>query len=212
MTIINMFSLVSRMSGIQRFSMLKMCHPENVLEHTGMVCIFCYIFTDYLNQVTPDIDVGKVLTRAVVHDWDETISGDVPRPTKYFSKELRKAMTELEMAGIDNIARQLQLATITVDHAVAKLHREGAIVALADISAAIHRVWEEVMIYNNHHFVAPATGMTKVLTKVLAKCMTEGFFTAGQQSVIAAIGNELTIVLERVLQHPCELVELHNED
>jgi 5'-deoxynucleotidase len=208
MTVDGIFSLVSRLSGIQRFSMLKMCHPENVLEHVGMVCIFCYIITDWLNQVEPNIDIGKVLTRAVVHDFDETITGDVPRPTKYFSKELRASMTQLEMNGIANLARKLHLATLVMDHAVAKEHKEGAIVALADIMAAIHRVWEEVLIYNNHHFVEPAKGMREVLVNVREKSI--GKFLPGQHYVIDVIIKDLDAVLTKVLQHPCELMELHN--
>lgn len=210
--ITNIFSLVSRLSGIQRFSMLKMCHPENVLEHTGMVCIFSYIITDHLNQIKQTISIGEVMRRAVTHDLDETITGDVPRPTKYFSKELRKEMTKLEMDGIDNLARRLNIATLTMDHAVAKEHKEGAIVALADIMAAIHRVWEEAIIYNNHHFVQPAKGMQRVLDNVIQRIKEQEFFNPDQEEYLLGYYDELTAILTKVLQHPCELVELHDAD
>src|SRR5262245_61049884 len=79
----DLFSLVSSLSGVTRFSMLKMCHHETVLEHTGMMVCFCYVLGERLNACKPGtLDMGTLLSKATVHDWDETITGDVARPTK----------------------------------------------------------------------------------------------------------------------------------
>jgi len=211
----NLFSLVSRMSGIQRFSMLKMCHAEDVLAHTGMVCVFCYAITDRLNanQHGKDhVDMGEVLRRAVSHDFDESISGDVPRPTKYFSKELRAAMEQLENAGMENLQRKLKLPSVIMDHAIAKEGKPGSIVALADIMAAIHKCWEEAIVFNNHHFIEPANGMRTVLANVMANKIRKQNFTEEQFRLLEDIVRDLNLKLDKILAHPCELTELHNNE
>jgi len=208
----HLFSLVSRMSGIQRFSMLKLCHSENVLEHTGMVCIFCYALTDRLNANQQDkdhIDMGEVLRRAVVHDTSETATGDITRPVKYFSKELRLAMAELENAALDNLQRQLKLPSIVMDYAIAKSGKPGVIVALADIMSSIHRAWEETIIFNNHHFVTTVHGMRKVLQNVMSEIKKKQF-SEEQFRIFEDIVEELNIKIDKVSQHDCDLVELHN--
>jgi hypothetical protein len=116
------------------------------------------------------------------------------------------------MDGIDNLARRLNIATLTMDHAVAKEHKEGAIVALADIMAAIHRVWEEALIYNNHHFVQPAKGMQRVLDGVIQHIKEKEFFNPDQEEYLLGYYDELTAILTEVLKHPCALVELHDAD
>ena len=209
----NLFSLVSRMSGIQRFSMLKLCHRENVLEHTGMVCVFCYALVDRLNadhHGRDHIDMGEVLRRAVVHDTSESATGDITRPVKYFSPELRLAMAKLENAALDNLQRQLKLPSIVMDYAIAKQGKPGVIVALADIMSSIHRAWEETIIYSNHHFVSTVPGMRKVLQNVMGDAKKENF-TEEQFRFLEDVARDLNLKLDKVAQHDCDLVELHSD-
>ena len=208
----NLFSLVSRMSGIQRFSMLKLCHAEDVLAHTGMICIFCYVIVDRLNanlHGKDHVDMGEVLRRAVVHDTSETATGDITRPVKYFSPKLRMAMAELENAALENLQRQLKLPSIVMDYAIAKHGKPGAIVALADIMCGIHKAWEETIIFNNQHFVTTVNGMRKVLQNVISKAKEENF-TEEQFRFLEDVARELNIKLDKVAQHDCDLVELHD--
>lgn len=180
MEIKNLFSFASSLSGVNRFSMVKLSHPENVLEHTGMVCIFAYVLTQHINARIAHrgghLSLGTVLTRATVHDWDEVITGDIPRPTKYYSKELRECFVELERIGLRKIAAMLDTPNAITDHEHSKSGVEGAVVAVADLLAAVHRVWEEVFVYNNMHLVRPAHHMRRALIrkhKVLGELYAE---------------------------------------
>lgn len=168
----NLFSFVSTLSGVQRFSLLKLVHKENVLEHTGMVAIFALTITKQVNKNLPEekqISIASVLQKAIVHDWDEVVTGDVVRPTKYFSANMRQEFKCLEKDGIARIAEDLDTPWLPNMHAHSKDNLEGYIVAFADLMAAVHRVWEEVLVFHNHHMVPPAQGMRKFLFSLYDK-------------------------------------------
>lgn len=161
---LELFSLVSSLSGVTRFSMLKQNHRETVLEHTGMICCFVFVLGTKLNQVQGyKFDMAKLMQKACVHDWDETVTGDVARPTKYYSQALRRELAALEAGAIDNIADELGIASLSSLHGAAKEEAEGQLVALCDVACAIHRCWEEVRIFSNLHFIMTAKNLLRVL-------------------------------------------------
>lgn len=209
-----LFSLVSCMSGVQRFSMLKMVHKETVLEHTGMMACFAFALGTRLNtEEGYDFNMETLLAKAIVHDWDEVITGDVARPTKYFSKAIRTELAALEKSGVDHIGEQLEIAAIlSVLHYTAKQGPEGSIVALCDIACAIHRCWEEALIYGNKHFTLPAQRLRKVLHDTLKKAEL-GQMSHAQWIIVNSFILDLNNILNRVLQ--CgngELVEMAHAD
>ena len=216
----NLFSFVSTLSGVQRFSLIKQVHAENVLEHTGMVAIFAMTIVSQINERTimrrnedkelegamkELIPIAAVLTNAIIHDFDETVTGDVVRPTKYFSKELRDGFHALEMDGIAKIADKLQLAFLSDRHARAKDGIVGYIVAFADLMAAVHRVWEEVLVNHNHHMVPCAHGMRKFLMKIIANRPASHFQF---HKVLDEYSRELGDILDRVCAIKSEFVEM----
>lgn len=176
MQIKNLYSFVSTLSGVNRFSMLKLVHKENCLEHTGMIAIFAYTIAEQINarilkETAKDrnavqlLDTGTVLLKAVVHDFDEAVTGDVVRPTKYFSTALRDEMKKLELHGIERIATKLDLPNLIEQHFDSKdlEDRHGYIVAFADFMCAVHRLWEEVLCFNNTQMAHCAAHMHNAL-------------------------------------------------
>lgn len=209
-----LFNLVSGLSGVQRFSMLKMCHKETVLEHTGMIACFAFVLGTRLNMVKGHtFDIGKLLTKAVVHDWDEYITGDVARPTKYFSPTLRSELMALEATGVENIADELYIAPVLSHmHSEAKEGAEGSLVMLCDIACAIHRCWEETLVYNNMHFTLPAQRLRKVLHKCV-KTLDLGDMSVAQWKIVDSFALDLNNILNKVLQHSNgELKEMASAD
>jgi len=202
----DLFSLVSALSGVTRFSMLKMCHRENVLEHTGMMVCFCYVLGSRLNAAALQTNKGIafnmaiLLSKATVHDWDETITGDVARPTKYFNSKLRNELRDLEIAGVDAISQRLAMPVALDHHIEAKDGPEGTLVALCDIACAIHRCWEEVLVYNNMHFVLPAPRLVRVLQKKLREMELE-LMSAEQWNIINNFAMDLHNILQKIIQH-----------
>jgi len=200
------------MSAVQRFSRLRMVHPENVLAHTGMVCVFAYAIASTLiekgrRELRP-LDLSVVLARAVVHDMDETITGDIVRPTKYFSGTLREELGKLEAEGISNIAAALGLPLIKPTFDFAKYGREGYVVKLADMLSALCTVYIEVCVVGNSAMMQAAQGMKRGL-----KDLHYGpeRWNKAELVVIDAILDEANVMLDVVMLHSNPLPSLHKE-
>ena len=104
------FEMAHSMSSVHRYSSLRLVQQESVMEHTGFVCLLAYILCEHINKFSDEkIDTSSALQKAVVHDIDEIITGDIPRPTKYYNKETRKAFETIEKAGVKKVGNNLGL-------------------------------------------------------------------------------------------------------
>lgn len=107
---------IVRMRYVRRWSTSRVLFPENVAEHTFFVSFYALMICRWLNvpYSATRVDVGDVLTRAVLHDIEEARSGDIHRPFKYSSQEL---LTALQSASILATTQVLDgLFDSSVDH------------------------------------------------------------------------------------------------
>lgn len=192
------FSLVATLSGVGRFSRIPMTRRENVLEHTATVNILCVVIGNHVNKLVPrTIDMGKLLECATLHDWDESITGDVTRPVKYFSPQMREEFKHVEERGIIDIADMLRLPHIVGMHANAKFNdAEGFVLTIADVAAAVMRVWDEVLCHGNCHMIGPARGMRGVVAKHMQRIDE---VPAATHELFYGISNELLSILNKAI-------------
>lgn len=157
MNVVNLFGVMSGLASINRFSMVRLSRQESVLEHIGMVVLTCYLLR---NQIAQDLginlDMGQLLSKAVIHDLDELITGDIARPTKYSSLELRASLAKLEVSGVAKIAEVLNDSFLAEHHRTAKDDADGLLVKVADLCAVVYKIWDEVIMQNNYLMVRQA--------------------------------------------------------
>lgn len=211
----SLFSLVHDMSAVQRFSRLRMVHPEHVLAHTGMVCVFVYAIVNRIAIKCPralrPLNMGLAMSRAVTHDMDETITGDIVRPTKYFSDVLRNELGRLERKGVGSIADALELDQLFGDFASSKAGREGFIVKIADLLAALCTVYAEVCVSGNMAMIQPATPMRGILDTFEKALHTLGLFSHDETKVIEELLLEARRALDEIQARVNPLPSLHVE-
>lgn len=101
---------LNRLRYIRRYSTSLVLHSENVAEHSYYVTLYALYVTAWVNnqKVTefkgkPVVDLEKVLIRAIIHDTDESISGDFQRPFKYSSKKLTEMLKEAAQILIEKV-------------------------------------------------------------------------------------------------------------
>jgi 5'-deoxynucleotidase YfbR-like HD superfamily hydrolase len=172
MKISKMFGMLSGLSGTMRFSNAKLSNQESVLEHIGCVGIICYLITSEMNKMTPGtIDPGPVLARAMAHDVEEVLMGDVPRVTKYSSERSREMFRELEEVMMSRLIGELEMQSgdLIQDHREAKRDSEGLIVELADILAVVYKIYEEAVMRGNMAMMSRATSCHEQLSGVSQK-------------------------------------------
>lgn len=165
MKVIKLFSLTQGLSSIQRYSQLHLLKPESVMEHTGFVCLFTYVLCEELDSyaltISEKFNRGAALERAIVHDIDEVVTGDIPRPTKYYNKHSIAVFDEISVRGIDQIVYELSLekSSMKKDWSCSKSGKEGLVVALADLSSVVCKLWEEIVMLGNKKLFRQSKGV-----------------------------------------------------
>jgi 5'-deoxynucleotidase YfbR-like HD superfamily hydrolase len=167
MKVLDLFSVASSLSSMQRYSQTFLNKKESVLEHTGFVVLFCCLVAQELIARGRQVDVGLLLSKAALHDIDETITGDIPRPTKYFDEATRANFERIENQGMLKLIADtgLQESAFGVWKS-SKSGYEGSIVAIADVAAVVYKGWEEVDLLGNKSFLHNTTNLAAHLDKI----------------------------------------------
>ena len=107
----NFFAYISRMRYIGRWSLMRNSLPENIQEHSHMVAVIAHA----LGVIRRDVygvpcDPNEAAAVALYHDSSEILTGDLPTPIKYHSKEIRGAYQQVEALACEKL-----LATLPED-------------------------------------------------------------------------------------------------
>lgn len=164
--------VIAGMSTVRRYSMVALTRDESVLEHSGMVALTCLMICRRLEL--PDDDVGIVLTRALLHDLDEIVHGDVARPTKHHSPQTRALFANLSDKALRKLEVHLGLSFHS-DVVSAKAGELGLIVALADVLAVVYKFWDEMLVRGNLSMINQARNVRPQLVKLNKKFKASNF-------------------------------------
>jgi 5'-deoxynucleotidase YfbR-like HD superfamily hydrolase len=170
MELVDLFSITSRLSSLTRFSMERPTERESVLEHVGFVAIVVLALSDQINRIQPRIHGAPpivsrelALVKAVIHDIEEIVTGDIPRPTKKaFEAQDGATWDGFVCEAIYRVAKRFENSLPGVARTVGELHGEakdgpeGLVVAIADVLAVVYMVWREVIVRGNTAMVRQA--------------------------------------------------------
>ena len=185
MNVTKVFSALSGLSSVHRYSMDKLIQPESVLEHTAMVVFLANLLAREVNNLDGEtFDVNWITLCALVHDLDELVIGDIPRPTKYRNERTVAIFKELGSWGIDNAVTGMELSVemgqeIHSAYARAKKGRDGLVVAMADCMCVCEKIWEELLVRGNHAMVGHAVRVLDQL-KTLRHSVHQEFGEVGK--------------------------------
>jgi 5'-deoxynucleotidase len=139
------FDLCNSMASITRWSHATCLRSESVLEHTGFVAVYSYQLA-----LKHGVSIGDCLEKAIVHDMEEVITGDIPTPTKYASDAMRESIATLETSAALAISKEVFSDQMFHAWSNSKsLGRiEGQIVYLADLAAVVYKILAEEQLGN----------------------------------------------------------------
>ena len=146
MYIKSQMNFISNLSSVTRYSQTTMAHTESVLEHSASVEMLSYFVGRRLVHAGVDVDFEVLTLKALFHDSDEVITGDIARPVKYHSAELRSLLGEMEHENV----KKLSVELTGEDHFYqvwegAKNNPEGFIVKLCDALSVVYKIRDEVL-------------------------------------------------------------------
>lgn len=102
------FAFIGRMRYISRWSLMRSSVPENIQEHSHMTAVLAHA----LGVVRRDVfhrpcDPNELAAVALYHDASEILTGDLPTPIKYHSREIRAAYGEVERLAAQKLLKTL---------------------------------------------------------------------------------------------------------
>lgn len=157
-TMNHFYAYMARLKLIRRWSLMRNTQPENDAEHSLQVAMIAHGIALIANsRYGRGADAEHIVTLAVYHDACEVLTGDLPTPVKYHSKEMREAFYRVEEQAVERLGRMLPdgireeiLACMTEEDSYAR-----EIVKAADRISAYAKCIEELRA-GNHEFDAAA--------------------------------------------------------
>lgn len=146
------FTIAFQLSAVSRFSRDHMQKPENVLEHIGFCTFYACLLAKSLQAKGYEINYNKLMNSVMAHDLDESILGDVPRSTKYYTPAIREAINNAEGNAIKRLEEWLDVK-LFYDWKFAKEGVEGQILKVTDIAAVVYKNWIEIEFLGNRSFL-----------------------------------------------------------
>lgn len=102
------FATVSRMKYIERWALMRSTRPENISEHSLEVAMIAHALCIIGNvRYGKRLNAEKAALIGLYHDASEIITGDMPTPVKYSSRDIRAAYRKVEEMAEDRLLEQL---------------------------------------------------------------------------------------------------------
>lgn len=137
---------IERLSCVRRFSSHLLAKDENVLEHTGKVALLCLHIGSELAYEGFVIHNSELLSKALLHDIEESVTGDIIHPVKYASPGVTKVFKEVEYDIAESIFEESFESTLPFAlWEDAKDGAEGSIVAFVDVLCALYKMEDEII-------------------------------------------------------------------
>lgn len=163
------FNPASRMNEVYRYSGTYQNNKESLAEHITDVSFIAYLISKKLESYGEDINVGILLEKCLLHDIDEVITGDIPRNTKYASKEAHEAMSEVADESAKLLSTYTGIESLYNTWSYAKKGKEGYILSVADMLCVVKKAMVEIELYNNKSFLRVADELKGHLSAMLSK-------------------------------------------
>jgi len=167
-TLSQYFDVSMRMSSLKRYSQTHLMKDESVLEHTGFVCLLSYFIGKSLVREGIEIDMGVLLSKATVHDLDEVITGDIPRPTKY-SHGVLEALRKVETENMKLMSKGLDTPELFDDWNKAKAGLEGSIISVVDSYAVLYKGYQEFIMFGNRSILWNMEKIREILSNKMGE-------------------------------------------
>ncbi|HOO25694.1 MAG TPA: 5'-deoxynucleotidase [Clostridiales bacterium] len=94
------FAMMSRMKYINRWSLMRNAHTENLSEHSLETAAVAHALAVLHNRrFGGNVNVERAALLGLYHDLPESLTGDLPTPVKYQNEDLRKAYKQVEKSA-----------------------------------------------------------------------------------------------------------------
>lgn len=102
----NFIDWICKLTSMPRFTGSPLMEPQSGADHAFRVTMIALQIVDDYNyrqkRKSDQISREEVLMKALLHDVEESVIGDIPSPVKYMTPEFRKAVKLIEETTMKN--------------------------------------------------------------------------------------------------------------
>ena len=156
------FAYLSRMRFIGRWGLMHSTRPENIQEHSLRVAMIAHALAVIRNRIfAGGVSPDRLAVLGLYHDAAEVLTGDLPRPVKYFNPEIETSYRRIETVAREKLlgmvpdALRTDYAALFRPQAAAAVEQE--LVKAADKLCAYMKCLEEVTAGNREFGEAEKT-------------------------------------------------------
>jgi len=135
---------IRRPSYVLRYSSIPTIRQEYLGEHMYYASLYSYLIaTEFINKGY-DIDMGKLLSESLLHDVEESVTGDVLRIVKHSDPILLDILKRIGSEAMKSISEDLGLDVFSAWSDAKGQNPEGTILKVADLLTVIAYLMEEL--------------------------------------------------------------------
>lgn len=164
-----LFNQTTNANDVIRYSGTYLVRQENLSSHIYEVSMLAYEIANILNnRYNEKLDIGVILEKSLIHDIDETATGDIVRNVKHHSEKTKESLDEVASLSVKSISDRIEgLESVYDVWSTAKDGKEGLLIKLVDMIVVARKASLEVEIYNNYGALKTVTELTYHLEVLL---------------------------------------------
>lgn len=98
------FAMFSRMKYIDRWALMRNTRKESLAEHSLETAFIAHAIALLHNKsFGGNVNPERAALVALFHDAPEIITGDLPTPVKYYSREIKQAYSDMEAQATNHL-------------------------------------------------------------------------------------------------------------
>lgn len=149
---ISRFILDRFAAHIRRYHTTPLLAQESVAEHTHFVSMITRVICYALEEAGRPVDVLRAVDLAMIHDYEEVVSGDIISTFKHSDSEFSSLLQRLTDKAIDQVFEPLPAGLAAYYTEIWRNHAngsiEGQIVSVADKLAGLAFAQEQLRLGN----------------------------------------------------------------
>jgi 5'-deoxynucleotidase YfbR-like HD superfamily hydrolase len=153
---------------VERFTVYKCHFREDVAQHSYLTALYAMILADLEKRRGRRVDVEKLLRMALIHDAEESRTGDIHHPFKHQDPDFTKTIDDRALQWFNDLMSSLP---DSMAHAYIELRKtqqgystETVLLKAADKLEALLWAYEEYLLGNQH--VRDAKIVEDILSKL----------------------------------------------
>lgn len=144
------YTVLENLTRVNRYSGLPLIKNESVADHIICMNAIALEYVPILNQkFNAKIDIKEVIYGIAIHDLDEALYTDIPRPFKHHDEAIEKEINRVvKTIFIDNISKDLY---DDIGRAEDKRTCSGMLIKIIDVAQCGYKMISEIELGNKFY-------------------------------------------------------------